>query len=224
MARPRFDPKRALIAARAFPYLGVAYKAGEPFPGLDGQGNPPPGFKLRTLYGSRLVDHGEGTAAEAGPPADADQVTIEAQPGGFYLISAPWLDESERIKGKVKAERRAAALREDGEPDYHHGVRVEEGENGWWSVQADWTGDNEYNIHGEEAAREQAAKLRSEGPPPDPRTEVTIEDAGDDLFLVNAPWLEGPIEATGRETADAEAQRLREAGPPEGWEPAPAAE
>lgn len=214
MARPRFDPRRPLVAAVAMTYAGKQLAKGDPFPT---EGVAP--HKLRILYSSRRLEHGEA-AAPADPFAP---IGIESTPGGWYNLTAPWLDEPERVRGKVRAERRAAQLRDDGEPDYHHGVRVEEGENGWWSVQADWMGENAYNIHGEAAAREQAASLRAEGPPPDPRTDVTlVEEDGD--FIVNAPWLEEPWVFEDREDAETQVTLTREAGPPEGWEPAPQAE
>lgn len=217
MARLRFDPRRPLVAARAFTYHGKRFAKDDPFPteGIDPR-------VRKKFYEGRFLSHGEGTVADQA--AAADPVKLEPQPGGFYLVSAPWLDEPERIKGKAKAERRAAQLREDGEPDYHHGVAIEQGENGWWSVQADWMGDNAYNIHGEEAAREQAASLRAEGPPPDPRTDVTLAEE-DGEFVVNAPWLEEPLIFEDRADAETQVELTRDAGPPEGWEPAePSAE
>jgi len=40
----------------------------------------------------------------------ASLVTIEAQKAGWYEISAPWLDEPEKVRGKVAAEARAAEI------------------------------------------------------------------------------------------------------------------
>lgn len=218
MVRPRFDASRGLVAARGFTFLGHDYEAGDPFP-IAGS-DPIPIAKLKTIYGSRFVNHTDKTVTtrtEAGDP-----VTMEATGGGYYDIAAPWLDEPIRVRGKAKAEAEAAALREAGEPSYHHGVGVYEVDNGWWEVQADWSADPE-KVHGEQAARERAAEIRREGPPPDPRTDVTIFEQ-DDIFFVNAPWAEAATPAGSRADAEAEQQRLREAGPPEGWQPAPEAE
>ncbi|MFL6864117.1 MAG: hypothetical protein ACJ8DZ_14070 [Allosphingosinicella sp.] len=216
MVRPRFDPARDFVAARGLTWKGQPLKTGDPF---DKAGVPP--HKLKTLYGSRAINMSDGTPAAV--PEIVELGSMEATPGGWYNISMPWLDEAERVRGKVNAERRLAKLREDGEPLDHHGVALSEGENGWWEVKAEWAVEAE-KIHGEDAARARAAELRDEGPPPDPRSEPTVtpptEEGG--TFIVNAPWLE-EAEAFADGT-DAEQRRiqLREAGPPDGWEPAPA--
>lgn len=215
MARPRFDPKLPLVAARSFDYEGRPYKAGDPFPHPEAK-TPDP-RKLPTLYGSRLVNHGQAVAV-----APVDPVQMEATPGGWYTITAPWLDEPMRVRGKVLAERAAQKLRDDGEPLTHHGVTLTEGDNGWWEVKADWASEAE-KVHGEADARARAAELRAEGPPPDPRTEVTIAEDGD-AFMVNAPWLEQALSFESREAAEIAAGGLRGDGPPDGWEPAPESE
>jgi hypothetical protein len=46
---------------------------------------------------------------------------------------------------------------------------------------------------------------------------VSIDD---DMFIVNAPWLESPEPFDNAEAAEARQAELREEGPPEGWEPA----
>jgi hypothetical protein len=209
MARLRFDPRRPLVAARAFTYHGKKFAKDDPFPteGIDPR-------VLKKYYEGRYLHHGEGQADATA----AEPVQMEPQPGGWYQISAPWLDEPERIKGKVRAERRLAELREAGEPEYHHGVTTVESDNGWWHVLADWDNEGE-KVHGEEAARARAAELRAEGPPPDPRTDVTLaEEEGE--FVVNAPWLEEPLIFEDRADAETQVELTREAGPPEGWEPA----
>lgn len=45
---------------------------------------------------------------------------------------------------------------------------------------------------------------------------VTIDD---DMFIVNAPWLDSPEPFASAEEAEARQAEVREAGPPEGWEP-----
>lgn len=221
MARPRFDPKLPLVAARSFDYQGRPYKAGDPFPAPGA--SVPEAHKLRTLYGSRLVNHGEAVAA-----APVDPVQMEGTPGGWYTITAPWLDEPMRVRGKAGAEKAAEKLRTDGEPPTHHGVTLTEGDNGWWEVKADWASEGE-KVHGEADARARAAELRAGGPPPDPRTEVTVDPGlvmgeAEGQFVVNAPWLEEAMILPTREAAEAEAERLRRDGPPDGWEPAPESE
>lgn len=46
---------------------------------------------------------------------------------------------------------------------------------------------------------------------------VSIDD---DMFVVNAPWLESPEPFDNAEAAEARQAELREEGPPEGWKPA----
>lgn len=207
MVRPRFDPNRDLVAARSFTWQGEDLSAGDPFP-KEGV----PSYRLRTLYGARMVNHAE---------KPADPVVVTAEPGGMFAVSAPWLDEPFRVRGTARANREADKLRREGEPDYHHGVAVVEspGGNGWWMVGTDWTDEIE-KVHGEQNARARAAELRAEGPPPDPRTDVTVSE-GDGEFVVNAPWLEEAMLLPTRDAAEEQAEALRTAGPPEGWEPAP---
>lgn len=45
------------------------------------------------------------------------------------------------------------------------GVKITEGENGWYEVAAEWAAEPE-KVHGLDAAKERAAALRAEGPPP----------------------------------------------------------
>lgn len=215
MVRPRFDPTRPLVAARSFDYGAGRFKAGDPFP-TEGIAV----HKLNTLYGARRVNHPDLVAAPPPPEPPADPVVMEPTPGGWYNISAPWLDAPLRVRGKAGAEKAAAKMRADGEPAYHHGVTLTEGQNGWWEITVDWELDHPLNLHGEEAARARAAELRAAGPPPDPRTEVTITEDGDD-FLVNAPWIEEALRFEDRADAETQVEIFRSDGPPEGWEPAP---
>jgi hypothetical protein len=211
MARPRFDAKRDFVAAKAFPFNGQQLQAGDPFP-KDGV----PGYKLGTLYGARMINF----APEAEAPVDP--VQVQGGDGGWFTVTAPWLEEPIKVRGTARANREADKLRREGEPPYHHGVAIHEGENGWWAVEADWMDEAE-KVHGEEAARARAAELRAEGPPPDPRTSPTVTPPAEEggMFIVNAPWLEEAVEFSDGTDAEAHLIALRDAGPPDGWEPAP---
>lgn len=208
MARPMFDAGRDFVAARAFPYNGHPYKAGEPFnkEGLAAH-------QLKTLYGSRFINFGEKDAAAADP------VTITEGKGGWFEVTAAWLDDPIKIQGRKKAEKIAAEVREAGEPLEHSGVALLEGENGWWDVRTDWA--EVEKVHGAEAAYARAAELRGEGAPADA---VLVRPAGEGRFIVIAPWLADPIELPERQKADYTAGQVREAGPPIGWVSPAAAE
>lgn len=209
--RPRFDPKRPLIAARAFHFLGRTYAAGDPFPNPDDEAAVNDRLRARQY---------EARAVSFAPDSEPDPVQMREGPkNGRWMISAPWLDEDEEVRGKKNAEDRVAELRaegpplgwieggsvievegneddgftvmapwfirpavhetreaaetaqralhEAGEPAYHNGVELTEGDNAYWTVKADWIDDAE-TVHGEEAARARAAELRDQGPPDEP--------------------------------------------------------
>lgn len=237
MVRPRFDPNKPLVAARSFVYDGKQYHKGDDF--------APEGktmLQRKTMYGGRYVNHPDPNAVPAATP---EQVTMKEAGGGFYDVSAPWLEQPERIRGKDPAQarvdelkaagpplgfieggsevtveeaeggkfevtapwleqpeafddRNAAEARQRelhglGEPDYHHGVRLTDGGNGWFEVKPDW-GETE-NVEGAELAREAATALREAGPPPEeptlePGQQVTVELDGNALNGLQATILE----------------------------------
>lgn len=212
--RPRFNPSDDFVAARGFTFAGKPHAAGEPF---DKSKAAP--HRLSMIYEARIINVAPVKVEEA----PADPVTILQTSGGYYDVSAPWLDAPIRARGKVKAEQEAQALRDAGEPDDHHDVALIAGDNGWFDVKAAWADEPE-KVHGEAAARALAAQLRAEGKPADqidavgePALSVLIS-VGDDSWTVTAPWLEGPETFDKVEAAEARQAELREAGPPEGWE------
>jgi hypothetical protein len=157
--RPRFDPKRPLVAARDFTFMGVPYAKGAPF-------NPEGASdRLRARqYEARVVNFGEGEASED----PAQLVTMSGPQGGRYTITAPWLDEPEVVRGKVNAEARLAELREAGPPlgfiDGGSQVTVEGGEGGWYEVNAPWLDEPE-KVQGREAAEARQQQLHEAGEP-----------------------------------------------------------
>lgn len=158
--RPRFDPKRPLVAARDFTFMGVEYKLGHQF--------KPEGVsdRLRARqYESRVVNHGE---AEAGDQAPADQVTMTGPAGGRYTITAPWLEEPEVVRGKKNAEERLAELKAEGPPlgfiDGGSAVTVEGGEGGWYEVSAPWMEAPE-KVQGRELAETRQREIHDAGEP-----------------------------------------------------------
>ena len=133
------------------------------------------------IRGKALADARFAELKEAGAPLGwiegGSAVTVEGGEGGWYDVTAPWLDEADRVQGREAAELRQRELHDAGEPDLHHGVSLTAGENGYYSVKAAWLDDAE-TVHGQDAARERAAQLREEGPPAD--ADEGGEGEGDD--------------------------------------------
>jgi hypothetical protein len=154
---------------------------------------------------------------EEGPPLGwipgGSDVTLIGGEGGWYEISAPWLDEPEKVQGREAAEARQRVLHAEGEPVEHHGVTLTPGENGWWTVIANWDPDNSASVHGEEAARELATNWRAEGPPADPVT-VTPGDT-DGEFVITTAWSDEKEVVVGQDAATARAAEIRAAGAPD---------
>lgn len=220
--RPRFDPSRPLVAARAFTFAGRAYSVGDPFPNPeDGpfadrlrarqyearavnmteatpqdedpvQMTGPKGGRYEitapwlerplTIRGKVNADKALAEMREEGPPLGfidgGSDVEVEEIGGGWYQIDAPWLEEPAKEQGREAAEAKQREIHEAGEPDYHHGVTLTEGENAYWTVKTDWSHEPE-TVHGEEAARARAAELRDAGPPPAEDDEASEGDEGD---------------------------------------------
>lgn len=274
MVRARFDRLRAFdrdyVAMRSFTYHGKDYAKGDPFP-KDGLSH----HDLSKLHTARYIDNapevkpeeqvtvndkgggnyeitapwltepekvkGKDNAAKradeirtAGPPLGfmegGSEVTVEGGEGGWHTISAPWLDEPEKVQGREAAESRQREIHAAGEPATHHGVTLQPGENGWHTITREGA-DGELKVQGVDAAREAAAKLRAgeqvEGQPAewDPKIEPVEGPAAsvlvtevDGKFIVTAPW-QAPEAFDAAEAAEARQTEIRTAGPPDGWEP-----
>lgn len=136
------------------------------------------------IRGKKRADDALAELREEGQPlgwiAGGSQVEIEEQGGGWFEITAPWLDEAEKVQGREAAEKRQREIHDAGEPDTYALVTLTEGENGWWDVKPAWLAEPE-KVQGEEQARERAAELRGEGAPegwePESGTALTAEEA-----------------------------------------------
>ena len=95
--------------------------------------------------------------------------------------------------------------------DEAEGVRVEAGDNGWYTVHAAWLGEEGEKVHGAEAAEARAAEIREAGD----TKGVTYAHTGGGWYAVSAPWLDDPVKVQGEEAAKAKAQELRDAHDPE---------
>lgn len=217
MARPRFDPSRPLVAARSFVYAGQQLHKGDTF--------DPTGIarhNLSTLYGSRYVNHPDAGAVAA---PTADDVTVapagRGNGGGFFDVSAPWLDKPERIRGQANAQAFADKLKADGPPlGFIPGgseVTVTE-TDGRFEVNAPWLDQPEI-FDTREAAEKRQRELHGLGEP-DHHNGVRLTDGGNGWFEVKPDW--GDVEKfQDGDEARARATELRAAGPPPAPPPAP---
>lgn len=214
--RPRFDPKRALIAARDFTFLGRAYAPGDPFPHADDAEAANDRLRARQ-YEARAVNFGPEEAAEEDP------ITMTGPKGGRYEINAPWLERPLTIRGKVNAEKALADLREEGAPlgwiDGGSDVEVEEVGGGWYAISAPWLDEPE-KVQGREDAEARQREIHAEGEPATHHGVTLAEsEGGNGYYDLTADWLDEPEKVHGIDAARERAAELREAGPPEGWTP-----
>lgn len=96
--------------------------------------------------------------------------------------------------------------------DEADGVTVTEGENGWYTIRAQWLGEDGEKVHGAEAAEARAAEVRELGD----TKGVEYAHTGGGWYEVKAPWLEEPIRVKGEDAAKEKATELREQAPPPG--------
>lgn len=220
--RPRFDPKRPLVAARDFIFMGKSYSAGDPFGPFEA-GEVPDRMRARQ-YEARAVNFGEGE--QPADQAPADPVTMTGPAGGRYTITAPWLEKPEVVRGKVNAEKRLAELREAGAPlGFIEGgseVTVEGGDGGWYEVNAPWLDEPE-KVQGREAAEARQAELHEAGAPKELEpvegyAATVLVTVDGDKFTVSAGGREPETFDTAEE-AEARQAELRAGEPPEGWTP-----
>lgn len=201
--RPRFDPKRALIAARTFTFGGRAYAPGQPFPHPDDAEAIPDRLRARQ-YEARAVDF----APEA--DAEPDLVTMSGPQGGRYTIEAPWLERPLSIRGKVNAEKALAEMREEGPPlGWIEGgteVEIEESGGGWYAISAPWLDEAE-NVQGREAAEKRQREIHDAGRPVVPENAIEADAAGGDS---------GDAPEQNAAKAQSDASEVRPDAPPEG--------
>jgi hypothetical protein len=154
--------------------------------------------------------------------ATEDGVSVTEGVDGGYTIHAAWLGEDgEKVHGAEAAEARTAEVRETGDTkgiDYTHIA------GGWYLITGPGIPEG-LKVKGKDAVKEKVKELREAA-----TTEPVIEpleghDAlvliteDDDDFVVSAPWLDAPERFADVAAAEARQAALREAGPPEGWEP-----
>lgn len=144
-------------------------------------------------YGGRDLEKGD-----AFPTEGVDRNKLAALHGSRYIDLVP----------------RDAAAEGESTKD---GVALTETSPGRYEITAAWL-DAPEKVRGKTAAEARAAELRAEGPPLgfiEGGTEVTVEAGEGGWYTVDAPWLEEPRKAQGREAADALQREIHEAGEPE---------
>src|SRR3546814_20654805 len=94
--------------------------------------------------------------------AGGTKVEIEETGGGWYAITAPWLDDAERVQGRDAAETRQREIHAAGEPDNYNGVTLTAGENGWNVITLDGSAID-IKVHREEKPPDNASTTTPRG-------------------------------------------------------------
>lgn len=124
-----FDPAQPLVAGRRMTVQGVELNPGDPLPEDLEAGVKRRLWLIRrahynTDYRPTPVDESApaapGEASEAlGEDAwmsDAQGVSVEKGAGGWYAVTAEWLEEPVRVRGEEAAKAKAEELRAEGPP------------------------------------------------------------------------------------------------------------
>lgn len=232
----KWDPAKPLVATRQMTLLGHEIAGGDHISDLkDANDVAIDSGVLRRLWMTRWADYSEDlrptaeeeTHGEGREWMDAteDGVSVTEGENGWYTIHAAWLGEDgEKVHGAEAAETRTAEVRETGDTkgiDYAHSG------GGWYLITGPGVPDG-LKVKGEDAAKAKVKELREAAAEPvlDPveghaaLVVVSVEgEAPDEEYVVTAPWLDGPERFADAAVAEARQAALREAGPPEGWEP-----
>src|SRR3546814_19018742 len=84
--------------------------------------------------------------------AGGTKVEIEETGGGWYAITAPWLDAADKVPGRDAAETRQREIHAAGEPDNYKGVTLTAGENGRYGITPAGS-DPQPHVHHRDPAR-----------------------------------------------------------------------
>jgi hypothetical protein len=97
------------------------------------------------------------------------------------------------------------------------GVSATQGDNGWYTIQATWLGDEGEKVHGAENAQARITEIREKGD----TKGVTATHTGGGWYEVKAPWLDDAVKVKGKDAADVAAQQLITDGKISGQSSAP---
>jgi hypothetical protein len=136
---------------------------------------------------------------------DANDVKIDS---GILcrLWMTRWADYSEDFRPTPELETQGEGREWMDEAD---GVSVTEGDNGWYTINAAWLGEDGEKVHGIEAAEARAVEVRETGD----TKGVEYTHSGGGWYLVSAPWLDEPVKVKGEEAAKEKAAELRASAP-----------
>lgn len=167
--KPEFDPSRDFVCGTFFRAGGVAHERGAPFPKdlVDTR-------TLRLLYDAHKIAFADASDQEQ--VASLHPVTLSEGKGGWWTVSAPWLDDPVKVQGEEKAKAAALDLKAAGEPLDHHGVLIIEAEPGVFRVNAKWSGEPE-TFDSFDAAYARATELRAAGEPAGDEDDGDVDDA-----------------------------------------------
>ncbi len=89
--------------------------------------------------------------------------------------------------------------------DEDRGVSVVEGENGWYTIQAAWLGEDGEKVQGAEAAEARADEVRTEGD----TYGISYAHSGGGWYLITGPGVPDDLKVKGEEAARAKVAELR---------------
>jgi hypothetical protein len=115
----KFNNEADLVASRTMTVDGSVVNRGDLLPADLGHS-----MRLRLwMSGRALYKTDFRPTPVAGDPGteevevqEDDGIAVVHSGGAWYLVSAPWLDEPEKVQGKDAAEARAEELRSEGAP------------------------------------------------------------------------------------------------------------
>jgi hypothetical protein len=210
MVRERLDRRtatqRKYTAMRDFTYSGIDYSAGKDFP-IDGLSL----HQVLTLHGARHIDLVPVDQEEAHAAENDRGVTLKETSPGRYEITADWLDEPEKARGKTAAEKRAEELRAEGPPlGFIKGgsqLKLEETDGGWYAITGPWL-ETPVKVHGRSAAETRLAELHAEGEP-ETYGGYTLTGGEGGWYTISKPDHEGELKVQGEEAAREAVAQLR---------------
>jgi hypothetical protein len=213
--RERIDRRNALTrkytALQSFTFEGRKYANGDPFP-IDGL----PLHQVMTLHGARHIDLVPLSPESEEPPAEDRGVTLTEKGGGNYEITAAWLDEPLKVRGRDAANAEAERVRNEGPPlgfiEGGSDVTIEQLAGGWYAINAPWLEMPE-KVQGRDLAQERQRAIHDAGEPAEHHG-VALTESANGWFDVKADWLPESEKVQGRDAAVARANELRAQGDP----------
>ncbi len=193
-----FKKDEPLVMARFAPLFGKPMHPGDPIDVGTNEGQVPVDTAIRLWITGFAVYAKNYTRTPVIDPAEENPtlVVLEDLGGGWYLITAPWMPEGEKVQGKDAAEARRQEIVDKGDTK---GVTVTGGAGGWYVVDAPWLDEPE-KVQGQDAANARADELITEGVP-DGWAPLTDEQKAEKLEAEQKAQQEEQDAATAAEQA-----------------------